>query len=476
MNPRPPLLAQLLILLSFGTILIFASTYYNEITPANKGLGFDGKHYAELAMDFPDAITKAPDTKYFQRSFPSFVVYSITRLFHLEASPNTAIFLFSVYNLLLLLLCVYGWNKICRVSGFNTASNWLGFGALFLNFASLKFPFFYPVLTDITGFTLSVFLVYFFKVRNKTAMLFIMVLSALSWPSIEYMCLALLLFQNKEIVFSEQRKLLPSIIAFLLALGFATLAGYLIYRHPQMRGGWAEHTWIIKNMIIPTLIATFVVIFLALQNLLRGLDLFSIPVFKIIDVKFGLISIVLFLGVDIAIKNLAKHYGIPSGYSIRMYLNDILIIGSRQPFCFLVGHAAYFGPLFTVCIFKWRQICTLVHRYGWALFFIMLQFVFFMLDSETRHILNYMPFIALLLVETFDNKIQRNFLIAGLVVSFLFSKAWISLLHFPTDSPTENYNLNFGCYLSDAAYLIQLFIFTLICIAFYVMLKPRQIR
>jgi len=466
----------MLIVLVFGVIFIFSSRYAGEVVPANNGLGFDGKHYAQLATDFPNNITKAEDSKYFQRSAPAFIVYLISKMLSVEPSNKNLISLFSCLNLILLLLSVYGWSRICEVSGFNNFSNWLGFGALFLNFASLKFPFYYPILTDAMGFTLAVFLLFFYRTNNKPAVLIIMLLSALAWPAIEYMCIAILLFQNKAIELSQKTLRLNTLIAFFIAFVFTGLAGYLIYRHPQMRGGWQEHTWIVKHGIIPSLLATFTVIFFAFNILLNKLDLFSIPLFKIFDLKFGIAGIILFVGIDLAVKKLAHHYNIPSGYSIRMYINDILIIGSRQPFCFIIGHLAYFGPLFVICILRWKQICALIYKHGWPMFFIILQFLFFMMDSESRHILNYIPFIAFLLVQTFENKIQKNFLLLGLIVSFIFSKTWISMSVFPTSNVSENYNVNFGCYLSDTAYILQLLIFTVTCAVFYYMFKKQTVQ
>lgn len=465
------LLIQMLIILVFGIIFIFASRYASEVIPANGGLGFDGKHYAQLATDFPNNITKAQDSKYFQRSAPAFIVYLGSKAFGLEPSNKNLILLFSCLNLMLLLLSVYGWNKVCRVSGFNNLSNWLGFTALFLNFASLKFPFYYPILTDSMGFALSIFLLLFYKTNNKPAILVVMLLSALAWPAIEYMCIVFLVFQNITIQSSLRSEKLNTFISFLIAFVFTGLAGYLIYRHPHMRGGWQDPTYIVKHGIIPSLLATFFVIFFAFSLLLKKLDLFSIPVFKIFDIKFGIAGIVLFIGIDVVIKKIANHYNIPSGYSIRMYLNDILIIGSRQPFCFLVGHLAYFGPLFAICIFRWKQICAIVYEYGWQMFFIILQFLFFMLDSESRHILNYMPFITLLLIQSFKNKIQKNFVFGMFILSFVFSKAWISMSVFPTSNISENYNVNFGCYLSDEAYILQLLIFTFTSGVIYFTLK-----
>ena len=474
-NNKITLYIQLLIIFVFGLIFIGASTYFNEIIPANNGLGFDGKHYAELAMNYPDNITKAIDTKYFQRSFPSLIIYSFVNFLNLSSSPQTIILLFSLYNLLLLLLSVFIWNKICKVSNFNSSSNWLGFSALFVSFAALKFPFFYPILTDVTGFTLSMFLVYFFKTNNKKAMLVIMVLSSVSWPSIEYMCLALLAFRYKVIIFVKKSSVLNTSIAFIISFVFVSLAGYLIYRHPIMRGGWHEHTYIVKHGIIPSLLASFVVMFFAFRSLFKKLDLFSIPVFKIFDIKFAISGIVLFIGIDVVINKLAHHYNIPSGYSIRMYLTDILIIGSRQPFCFLVGHFAYFGPLFTICIFRWKKICDLIYQQGWSLFFILIQFVFFMMDSESRHILNYMPFITVLLIQSFDNKISKSFLAIGISLSFVFSKAWISIQSFPTSSISDNYNINFGCYLTDTSYVLLLLLFIATCAIFYYAIKKMKI-
>lgn len=470
------LLYQLCIILIIGSALTAASLIGHEVIQINGGFGYDGKHYAELAADFPNRITQATDTKYLQRSAPSLLVYGLSRLSGLSSSPDHIILLFSLYNLAMLLLGVYAWNRICRVSGISLRGNWLGFGLLFISFGSLKFPFFYPTLTDVTGFVLSLFLVLCYKTTNKPGMLLIMLLGALSWPALEYMCLALLLFKNVPIIPRDKPLLVNSLLAFFSAFAFAGLAAYLIYRHPNMRGGWQEPTWLVQHAIIPSLLATFITIFLSLKALLKHLDLFKIPVFRIVDYGYGFAAIVLFLGIDVAVKALAKSYGIPAGYSLRMYFNDILIIGSRQPFCFLVGHLAYFGPVLGLCILRWKQICALVYQYGWPLFFIVVQALFFMLDSESRHSLNYLPFFTFLSVQVVQPVLSKPLLLAGLGLSFLFSKVWISIFRFPTSNWSENYNINFGCYLTDNAYLVQLLIFTMLCGLFYYLLKKQSAR
>lgn len=467
------LLLQLLIIFVWGLISIIWSLH-GEIIGINNGLGYDGKNYAQLAADYPTAIRKATDTKYFQRSGPSAVVYGLLRATGLESGDRNIILVFACFNLLMLLLGVYAWNRSCNVSGLGHLAVWLGFTALFLNFAALKFTFFYPVLTDTAGFALSLWLLYAFCSNNKPVMLLIIVLSALSWPAIEYMCLVLLAFNNNPLERSEPSRRLNTVLALGISLVFVLLAGYLIHRHPHMRGGWAEHTYIIKNWIIPTLIATFIALFLSLRYLFNSFRLLTIRVFKAVDLKYAIAAVVVFAGTDFVIKTLAKNYGIHSGYSLRMYFNDMLIIGSRQPFCFWVGHIAYFGPLLLFCFFRWKQMCSIAGDYGWSLFLLLVQFVFFMMDSESRHILNYMPFIVFLLVKTFDRQLQPGFVIGCSVLSFLFSKAMLSMYNFPTSSWSENYNVNFGCYLTDTAYGIQLAVFAVTGCAFYMLLKKQK--
>src|SRR5262249_41392770 len=93
---------------------------------------------------------------------------------------------------------------------------------------------------------------------------------------------------------------------------------------------------------------------------------------------------------------------------------------------------------------------------------------------ESRHILNYLPFIAFLLVQTFSNSLRPSFVIGCSILSFLFSKAWISLYTFPGPSWPENYNVNFGCYLTDMAYALQFALFVLTGTVFYFFLKKQQ--
>jgi hypothetical protein len=465
---------QIGFILVMGIISILATAFFNEVIPVCGGFGFDGEFFGKIAQDYPANITKTIDSKYFQRSLPSLIVYSVATVFNIATSKENIIILFSSYNLALLLICVTAWRRIVKLFELLPYVNWLGFAALFINFSSLKFPFFYPVLTDLTGFTLSVLLIPTLKTNNKVAVLLIMLLGAVTWPAIGYICVVILLFNNVEIVREERYNKINTFIAFLVAFMFAGLAGYLIYRHPHMRGGWLEHTYIVKNGIIPSLMATFLVVFFSVQKLIKGVNFYSLAIFRAVDFKYGVIGIVLFLAIDVIGKFLSNKYNIHSGYSIRMYLNDILIIGSRQPFCFILGHFVYFGPLFVICLLKWEKMCHIIHKMGWKMFLIMAQFLFFMMDSESRHIIGYIPFLTIILVQLFSAYPGNQFLITVLVLSFVFSKSWAPMRTFPFSDWMENYTMNFGCYFSDAIYIFYLVIFSVIAFIFHKLLQNKM--
>jgi hypothetical protein len=144
---------------------------WGEKVPVGGGLGWDGQVYGAMALDFRGTVLEAPITAYrVQRVLPSALVYAGLRGTGATRDVETVIRGFVVLNTVLLVGCVMLWTSIARALGIGPRGEWLGFVALFVNWAVLKQGTYYPVLTDISAFTLGLVGLHAYLVRGRATL------------------------------------------------------------------------------------------------------------------------------------------------------------------------------------------------------------------------------------------------------------------------------------------------------------------
>ncbi len=142
---------------------------------------------------------------------------------------------------------------------------------------------------------------------------------------------------------------------------------------------------------------------------------------------------------------------------------DTFYTSVTQPGSALLAHALYFGPLLLFLPFAWSRLCSAVQRQGTGLVLCTALALGIAVGSESRKLINFLPFATLFLVAALDGVVttaRQRWGLAALAV--VFSKVWLPMDHtlrLPFLRPISwrtLYMSSRGPWIDDTWYAIQL--------------------
>lgn len=448
------------ITLSTLGLLLFC-LLFRELIPRNDGLGSDGVGFArwvrDLSLDLP---TRVNDYS-IRRMLPPTVVHGVLRLLGLPFTNANIIWAFTWINIALTTLAVNLWCRSAKLLEVSDRGQWLGFLLLACSYATLKWSLYYPVLSDCWALALGSGILLAW-LRGRTAVLLVLVtLSSVVWPSMIYVSVPLIAFPRSPV---EEDAPAP----WRLNRVAAAIGGVLVL---------VASTWVFQSgfhfkqidiqamtAVLPlsmTIQALYVASALWLLLDSRSLWMDLHPRAWITRwhpwVAIGLPLLLLWLGKEISAR--------PSPVGERFYFNSIFYAGLVQPGVFLLAHVLFFGPLLLLVPLVLRRLGAgiRVEGTGIALFFVLACFL--SLDSESRHHLNWLPFLALFLARAIDGlhwTPRRLWTMAA--ISLLFSKVWLrmnveqDLPYFGKVDYQFYYYASNGPWMEHSMYFIQLLV------------------
>ena len=99
-----------------------------------------------------------------------------------------------------------------------------------------------------------------------------------------------------------------------------------------------------------------------------------------------------------------------------------------QPGTFWIAHTLYFGPLILLLVLLWRPISKIVQRQGAGLVLCFGLAVVLGAGSESRKLVNFLPFLVLFAVSAAGEISTRPARLAALAAaSLVFSKIWLPM-------------------------------------------------
>ena len=165
--------------------------------------------------------------------------------------------------------------------------------------------------------------------------------------------------------------------------------------------------------------------------------------------------------------------------------NYALLIGIwsiSKPGAFLLAQIIYYGPLMIVAVFLWKPMSRQIREYGLGLTLMFFAGALLALDSESRHLVAFVPAIFTFVVKTTEpfkwSSRQIRFLA---IVSVLFSKCWFTMNVGPLTGnlfhwPDQRYLMNIGPYMTDTTYLIQGAITIVVAVAIRFICFPKPVE
>lgn len=470
-RPFPWAYALLIVIL----LLIFSYSLFGEKILYNDGAGWDGEFYRNVAKNFSfDFLNKGYDNFRIQRIFPFFILNIVYSIFSIAKTNATLMAGMLILNSINLIVQIIFFFKLAKLLHWEKKITVLLFACFFFNFYTLKSCGYEPFQTDAFAISLSLISYYYLLAEKILHSYIAAVFAFFTWPLVTIVAIFLILFRKPFPRTTPDNKfpfhiLIP--IAYLIGLGLISLA--LILR---------KSTPIARDSSFPYLVmtagATALFMFILLKAIVKKKYPYYKNFFSFSYAKHFLLLLLPFIITKIALSFMTngEFY-----YSSTLFSIQILIRPLKYPLIFLVNHITYWGIPF-VLLLRYFPSCTeAIIKKSPGHSIILFLFLFFALDSESRHIATFIPLLLVPLADVLSSKriTQRNLwilVILQLSLSHFFypineqgTAAAFNAMQLDT-FPAQRYFMNFGPWLNHKAYLFwgTISIFSFIMLSFLI--------
>jgi len=455
-------------------------TIFSERIPLNGGLGWDGSVYGRMVKEF-EKFPHIPNvnTLHARRFVPSGVIYCVLTALNLPRNNINIIHAFQIYNIVLLVLVGYVWVLISDELQISNKGKWLGFMALFLNNAVLKFFFYYPVLTDVTALFFVILMVYFWLRDNKVGLVVVSFLGAFTWPTLIYQGLILYMFPRKKAGGAKPKYYLNYLLGIVTGLAF--LGGAIYFTNGFTPGMHSYQNLFPKNLslmsCLPLSVALCVLYaFMVVRTLFDNNYFFNIKSF-FHDIRFSRLLIALpCYGISLFLIRFITSAEAPYSDYLPHMLVRVFSAGLARPFEFYIAHVFYFGPILILTFCFFDSFCKAVQSFGWGLLLVCLMNLVLTINPVSRSSLTaFYPIIVVLTVLSVDKYIlDDTFLKYFAVISLLLSRVWLS--YNKSEDWCASYFNNYGAYMNNKVYFVQAAIVVFLLFMGYFYLRRNNIE
>lgn len=488
------------IILIFILLIILLYAFYFERIQVHSGFGYDGAFYGEYTKNFIQYIKSHSINSYhFQRVGIPFIIHYAFLFLNIELSNPNIIQAFSFVNILFIFLAVVYYFLISKMLVLTKNIEIIGFVSLFFCFPILKLSLYYPVLMDIPAFSLSVILIYLYLRRNILWYFLLLLIGCFIYPT--FILLSVLFFFKKQDLNIQTEELPKSntvgsliknfnMLHFLFFFSFPILLCvifFVLFWHSSFDLMALQY-----NSRPFTTILIWCSFFIALSYL-TYLNYFpkfvfkSKRIFKSINIYGVILACILILLTKIIVNYYSSKAEVT--FTLQSYLYNIIYQGVKNPINFIVAHVFYFGlaPLLTFFLIKDIKKEIINFGIGMVLFFNL--FFFFSIGSESRQLINYYPFLILLLVIVLNKywKVSFMFTIIYGIICLALSHFWFKInindhvlpdlfSYFQSfEFPAQRYFMFQGPWVSDFIYYIHLAICIILFFMFWIVFKKTKL-
>ncbi len=461
----------LAIMLAVALVVLAANFFFGEIIPLGDGLGVDGKIYAQITREFPGILGEGVGPLYAGRILPPIAVHLLMRLSGSSFEDGNIIAAFQIYNGLLLLGSILIWHLICAHLELSKAGRWLGFLALFVNCAHLEYSLYYPVLTDVSAFFISMLMLYCYLRGQTTALYLLSFAGAFTWPTLMYLGLIFFIFPLRHETVEPAPKLFPPLfgIASILGVGAGLAVAVVTGFRGGLTGAWIPPApWGYGVLALSTL-CVFGYVFVVSRDLTNNASYYrKLGYFITRDriLRLGL-ALLLYLAVGYLTENLMSR---PGQHLREQFLIGSLLRATQRPLVFYVMHVMFFGPIALIAVFHWRRIVRKVQSYGLGMTLFATLSAVLLIQPLSRQSITVLPALVMFIVLVMDESLRtasRRELWGFGVLSLVLSRAWLPVNYVQqrwpvTDDPIFYFKINYSKWFSDVAYVPELILVILL--------------
>lgn len=461
-----------LILSIIAVIYTAFACFSSEKVLVNYNCGWDGFEYYKIASDFKNRSQIGMIDKYrAQRVLPSVIVnYSLKVIDKIGRSigqpmlvptPFVVTNAFIVLNGIFILISAFFMLKISKILEFSSQQEILFFVGIFCCFPFLKYPFYYPILTDVASFMFATALLYFYLANHKIGFLATTFLGAFTVASFSYYGLILYLIPHQSpILETSKNKILDKI-----AIGSGVLALLFLYFIELQTENYIS---------VVLLLAYAIFVFHKYVDMIRFLSYAKqIKVRRVIEITL-LLAFIIFL------RNMIAN---GDDGLLTFYDAITLMMGTsiRFPLVFLSAHFMYFGIILFFIAFFWEKTYQFIQKMGNGYEILFVLHLFWTLGSESRIHLTIFPFFMVAVISAVGKIENKLFYYSLIVVQIILSKFWYPINGEYDDIskmtgayeefPWQNYFMSHGPWVSETMHYVHLGIMVLVLGYFYLIKK-----
>ena len=468
-----------LLFILFGILNIL----FAEKLPANEGLGWDGSRYAAIAHDL--LKSQVLDSYLVMRIFPCSLIHVLFKVFSIAFDSKNIILGFEIMNLICLATGIYYVKKIFSVAEIKPMNQFLGFTLLLINFAVLKFNFFYPVMTDAPAFCAAVMLLYFYLSNQTLNLMLISLIGAFTWPVIFYQGLILFVLPKKHSNFSP----IPSTWRILISVSSALFAAAIIYLFILSKHADTSMAFTLKisTALLPFTLIAILVWYFFLPEALFNKSFFSKETIQSLFSTRALIAFILFFFVSYFQQQLNISQKVSTYYTLENFLINPLTYALVRPLITAIAHTTYFGCGIILILIFWKRVSHTIASFGLGITLaVLLNLYLIGILTESRTIINLFPWMIIFLMLAINSfSFPRDFYVLILILNFFVSKIWLrigydlssGLDEFGTIAfPNQKFFMNIGPWITDQMWMIQGILFILIFVIILFLVYKIQMK
>lgn len=439
------------------TALILAYNFQYEIVQVNDGLGWDGKVYGYLTMDFATMLENHEVSVFvFKRlGLPVFIHYLLSFL-GVSLHVKNVILAYKILNISLIIFSSFLYYDICKKFQWEDWRSDIGYVGMFWSFGILKFSMFIPVSIDTAAFTGGLaFLHTYFYGRKWLAL---GILAVCVWIVPTFILFGLLLVfdaspwitKNKGQIHWE--RFLP-----LLGYGACLIVSFAFFS--QQLYETRDNSTAINIDLLPI---SMLVVAIYLYNI--GMMTPRWTDFMTLWYKIQWRFVVGLMIIMMLQSSLSLRFGNRDMYqsSELQYLYQITKRAIINPGVFLTAHANYYGFLIFFLILGWKEIKQRIQNQGIGMLLLCLLIGYSLANSESRQHLNFFPLVAILIIDGLP-RLNWRWLLVLVVFQFYNSYGWLAINVqediFDSNAqtfPSQYYWQFMGPWISPFSYVVHL--------------------
>lgn len=482
-----------------GLIFLLSWFAYNfnhgELIQVSNGLGWDGGNYAVWAQEGTLHLLKNKSLNVYhtQRIFPSTIVHYVSKLAGYDiATTSGVIHAFEIYNSILIFLSAIFLWLIAKHFRWKLSVLFVGYAAVFFNFAILKWSVYYPTLADVTAFFLGIATFYFYLKNRVVCLIITTIAASFTFPTMLYAALPLIIFPCKHYntnvtsSFKTKGMLVGIFSLFLVVLAFCITPSTGDIRHGFLAT--------INVSLLPISIICLLAYFSFSLYYLFDLNYIWTNIKSNIFLLRIVLAFTLVIVIHFCVNTFSSHAVLShSPPSIASYILLIFQMALVRPFTSIVSHIMFFGPGILLVIFLWRKMAEVIKEHGFGMILFICFYILVGVDPESRHLINAVPVFMILACETLNRRgISWKFTYFFVIISLIISRFWvvINYVTWPSSTviakgfskgillkfPMQMLFMNSGPWLSDSMYWIFLAVVILTAICIFSMLQLDKIH